>query len=813
MNMRRISLLTITIMLCVVRSGIAAVPGSINYQGYLTDTGGNPVADGGYDITFTIYDSATAGNSKWTEDRTVTTSDGLFSVLLGSLTQIPDSVFNSDERYLGIKLRGDPELVPRTRLVTASYSFHAAKADTAEYALASAGAGSGGWTKNGNIVHLTDPDDTVGIGTSTPTTKLEVAGHARITGKLAIGPGSVNTGFYAFVAGNDNSVTGNYSTIPGGSYNSSTGGSAVISGGNSNSAEGSNTVIGGGLANAALGFNSTVSGGQLDSAIGYMSYVGGGFNNVAGDTASAVVGGWGNHANGFRSFVGGGIVNFANGRHSVIGGGWTNVAEGHSSVVGGGANDSAIGDWSVVGGGYQNKAIGTNSVVGGGGGETASDGNMAFGIASTVSGGQRNLAEGALSVVSGGRGNGAYDSSVVCGGIGNHATGYLSVVGGGKNNLAADSACVVGGGIADTARGEGATVAGGKMNVANGIGCTVSGGESNIAHLSYSTIGGGMQNSAGEFYATVGGGYNNGATDYAVVSGGAGNVAGGHGSMVPGGVENVAYAEYALAAGFRAKTRYSGSFIWSDYSSLDSFYTTGNNQFLIRADGGVGINTNSPEVPLHVEGGSDVSLGGGGYFMTGPVTGSNVAMDNNEIMARNNGAASTLYLNTNGGNISIAPSGAGNVGIGLTSPTNILHVKQFTSLDPIADAWTIYSSRRWKMDIRPIDNALDLVGKLEGVRYRWKRDGTADIGLIAEDVGKVIPEVVEYEANGIDATSVDYSRLVPLLIESIKEQQSTISEQSQDIGDLRNEVAKLKELVTKMTARAKIDKSTQYGLK
>ena len=39
--------------------------------------------------------------------------------------------------------------------------------------------------------------------------------------------------------------------------------------------------------------------------------------------------------------------------------------------------------------------------------------------------------------------------------------------------------------------------------------------------------------------------------------------------------------------------------------------------------------------------------------------------------------------------------------------------------------------------------------------YQWKADGTADIGLIAEEVGEVIPEVVAYEANGRDALSVD----------------------------------------------------------
>ena len=58
--------------------------------------------------------------------------------------------------------------------------------------------------------------------------------------------------------------------------------------------------------------------------------------------------------------------------------------------------------------------------------------------------------------------------------------------------------------------------------------------------------------------------------------------------------------------------------------------------------------------------------------------------------------------------------------------------------------------------------------------YDWKADGKHDIGLIAEEVGEVIPEVVAYEENGIDAKSVDYARLVAVLIEAVKAQQKLI---------------------------------------
>jgi hypothetical protein len=63
---------------------------------------------------------------------------------------------------------------------------------------------------------------------------------------------------------------------------------------------------------------------------------------------------------------------------------------------------------------------------------------------------------------------------------------------------------------------------------------------------------------------------------------------------------------------------------------------------------------------------------------------------------------------------------------------------------------------------------------LRGVYFDWKSNGKHDIGLIAEEVAEVIPEVVGYEENGKDASSLDYARLVALLVEAVKEQQQKI---------------------------------------
>ena len=76
------------------------------------------------------------------------------------------------------------------------------------------------------------------------------------------------------------------------------------------------------------------------------------------------------------------------------------------------------------------------------------------------------------------------------------------------------------------------------------------------------------------------------------------------------------------------------------------------NALTVLKNGNVGVNTNTPNVKLQVTNGTDASLGGtDGYIMLGNITGTNLAIDNNEIMARNNGSTSPLYLQNDGGDV------------------------------------------------------------------------------------------------------------------------------------------------------------------
>lgn len=134
---------------------------------------------------------------------------------------------------------------------------------------------------------------------------------------------------------------------------------------------------------------------------------------------------------------------------------------------------------------------------------------------------------------------------------------------------------------------------------------------------------------------------------------------------------------------------------------------------------------------------------------------------------------------------------SGNVGIGTTQPENLLTVARSSTTDPIADAWTTYSSRRWKANIKPINAALEKVQRLRGVSFAWQEDGKHDIGLIAEEVGEVVPEVVVYEENSQDAKSSNYDRLVAVLIEAVKEQQQVIENQIAELAKIRTKINQL----------------------
>ena len=110
-----------------------SIPSIINYQGTLLDPDyGFPVGDGEYTFVFSIYEAATDGVPLWQETQTVSVSEGLFSVLLGSVNPLTDNLFSDRERYLGVKVGDNEEMSPRQQLSSVPYAFQAETAKTAD---------------------------------------------------------------------------------------------------------------------------------------------------------------------------------------------------------------------------------------------------------------------------------------------------------------------------------------------------------------------------------------------------------------------------------------------------------------------------------------------------------------------------------------------------------------------------------------------------------------------------------------------------------------------------------------------------------
>ena len=150
-------------------------------------------------------------------------------------------------------------------------------------------------------------------------------------------------------------------------------------------------------------------------------------------------------------------------------------------------------------------------------------------------------------------------------------------------------------------------------------------------------------------------------------------------------------------------------------------------------------------------------------FMVGAGSGTNVAIDQNEVMARNNGSASQLHFNADGGGVTFFNNTADKK-CEIDTAGSIIGKNLKAREDVIA--YYNASDRRLKNNIETIPNALAKVMSLTGVTFKYKSDGKKSTGLIAQDLEKVLPEAVfeneEYK-------HIRYEIITGLLVEAIKE--------------------------------------------
>ncbi|MCP3904989.1 MAG: hypothetical protein GY715_15300 [Planctomycetes bacterium] len=157
-----------------------------------------------------------------------------------------------------------------------------------------------------------------------------------------------------------------------------------------------------------------------------------------------------------------------------------------------------------------------------------------------------------------------------------------------------------------------------------------------------------------------------------------------------------------------------------------------NGSHICYTGGNLGIGTDTPDVPVHVSSGTDVSLADGGYMVVGPVTGKNIGFDNNEIMARDNGAESKLYLNHDGGIVTIGGA-SGSLGVRTTEPTEALTVSGNVKVTGWigTDAFALVSFHTWGQEalrLHPGIVAPNIIGGYHGNGIGVSVDGATISG-------------------------------------------------------------------------------------
>jgi hypothetical protein len=784
-------------LLAAFSSDICAAPlgTEFTYQGQLNE--GAVPANGSYDFRFSLHDAATDGNQiggSLTNSASFVSS-GTFTVLLDF-----GSVFDGNARWLqlGVRTNGAGEfttLLPRQPLKPAPYSLHAANAAEAATAATATTATTATTAITANSV-AAGSVGTAGLANSSVTASKLASDPASLA-KVSGGAMSVS-GSAIWLAQNeylaDNNIFLRSDTLHGlGWY----GTGKLFAGYNVNG------PVLYGVANGALG----TSGGGETVALYWTGAGNVGIGGMPNDSRLDVQGnirlnrndlhlregtdrfhglGWYGATKLFAGFnVDGPVLYGFNGGGLGTTAGSTNLALvwNNSGRVGIGKT-APISELDVNGrvtAGSFRGTPGSILTVG------TTDGQP-FELVVNNDRGMR-LEQGSytsINVVGGWRSNfvasGIAGATVAGGGAGNFGPSGDTYI----NRVEADFGTVSGGagnGIWGT-NSSAATIAGGRLNRIDGAYLsTIGGGYDNWiatgAHLS--TIGGGESHfiQAGMLYATI-----------------------------PGGYRNRVAGDYSFAAGNRAKANHAGTFVWADSTAAD-FTSTAANQFLIRANGGVGIGTATPDSNLHVKNlasnGGSLRIGANSSSLADKI----IRFGDGDFVTIGETAQEDDVMRINGKR----------VGVSRFATANRFEVEGDASKTS-AGSWLANSDARIKQDIQPIQDALQTLARVRPVSFQYTEDYRNQhesltqrryLNVVAQEFAEVFPEHVassgEKLADGSEILQVDTYPLTIYSVAAIQElnQKLTVELNRRDVENkaLKERVERLEQLLTLQTGGAR----------
>ena len=760
---------------------LTTVPTRMNFQGRLADSTGNIKQNGTYNMRLRLYTAASGGTAVWTEDRLVsagqgvTLTNGLFALQLGSVTSLPASLFASGPLYLEVELPTpatatssspawtEGAMTPRNQMATSAYAYNSETLDGLDSSDFAAATGGTGYIQNGTNPQTANfnitGNGTIGgalsvSGASTfnggltvndSIVHLNVMGGYQTEGSIRIGRGDNQTlRYHEIKAFNDGTAANNYLTfaLHNGTLDSTTDALTLYGNGNA-SVSGTLTVAGAAVltaANAVLLQSATPGTAQTGNI------------NISG---TVIAGGFSGSGSGLTNLsatnLSSGTVNSAR------------ITGSYTGITGTGA--LAAGS---IASGFGTIATG-NTIQGSRLISTTATGVAPLTVNSTTKVANLNvdLLDGLDSTAfaaASGSSNYIQNSMTQQSGYfnitGNGVLGGSLSVGGGSIELSTSG--LIGDGFSIQSASDlsiysanGLDISGGLLTVTKGISVTAS--ASNTYGLRVAGVSGQtspiltVNNSTGGQLFSVG---SNGAVVSAAgLQGTTLSISGNatiSGTLTGSAIIASNWLRSTGATGWWNMT-YDGGWYMADSTWLRTY----NSKPTLLSGG------------FDTSGASGVGCGGGlggGYTFRvcgSQYTSGTITTDGGLVV----GNANFVYGNPNGLS-----------GIYLCKRTS-------DNIVAYGASCTLSSSIRFKENVQSLgtEKALDILAKLRAVSYDWKESvtqraangGRADYGVIAEEIEKILPELVNKDAEG-RTLGVNYTGLIPFLITAMQEQQSQI---------------------------------------